>query len=148
VENKISYLKLYGKNLEDLRTISAYLQDSIVKINELVFLKKNQIFLMMVKRFMWEDIEKGLFRNPKRINSVIKFNNVLRVISKNINQLNKNRILELLTIEAKSLSDLNCEISLIFSGASTITITTEDIDIILDDQGIPWEAKSFPKHKI
>ena len=84
MEKKTSYLKLYGKNLEDLRIISAHLQDSIVKIKELIFLKKNQTFLIMVKRFMWEDIEKSLFRNPKRINSVIKFNNVLRVISKNI----------------------------------------------------------------
>ena len=74
--------------------------------------------------------------------------NVLRVISKNINQLNKNRILELLTIETKFLNNSNYEISLIFSGDSTITIITENIDIILDDQGIPWEAKSFPKHKI
>ena len=148
MEKKTSYLKLYGKNLEDLRIISAHLQDSIVKIKELIFLKKNQTFLIMVKRFMWEDIEKGLFRNPKRINSVIKFNNVLRVISKNINQLNKNRILELLTIETKFLDNSNYEISLIFSGDSTITIITENIDIILDDQGIPWEAKSFPKHKI
>ena len=69
MEKKTSYLKLYGKNLEDLRIISAHLQDSIVKIKELIFLKKNQTFLIMVKRFMWEDIEKGLFRNPKRINS-------------------------------------------------------------------------------
>ena len=50
--------------------------------------------------------------------------------------------------ETKFLNNSNYEISLIFSGDSTITIITENIDIILDDQGIPWEAKSFPKHKI
>ena len=64
---------------------------------------KQDDFAVQSYRRSLNAIEKGLFRNPKRINSVIKFNNVLRVISKNINQLNKNRILELLTIETKFL---------------------------------------------
>ena len=62
-------LKLYGKNLEDLRIISAYLQDAIIKIKDIIFLKKNNMFIMMVSRFMWEDAEKGLLRKSKRIKS-------------------------------------------------------------------------------
>ena len=50
-------LKLIGKNIEDLKTISAYCQDSIIKIKDLAYLKENKIFLMMLSRFMWEDIE-------------------------------------------------------------------------------------------
>ena len=58
-------LKLIGKNQEDLRVISAYTQDSIVSVRDIVFLEKNRIFLMMVNRFMWEDVEKGIFRKIK-----------------------------------------------------------------------------------
>ena len=38
---------------------------------------------------MWEDIEKGVFRKNKRIRTILKFENVLNVGSKNINQLKK-----------------------------------------------------------
>ena len=55
-------IKLIGKNYEDLKVISAHLQDSIVVVGDMVFLKKNKTFIMIVNRFMWEDIEKGIFR--------------------------------------------------------------------------------------
>jgi len=58
----INRLKLIGKNIEDLKTISAYSQDSIVKIKDIVYLKENKIFIVMLSRFMWEDLEKGVFR--------------------------------------------------------------------------------------
>ena len=63
--NDKSGLKLTGKNKEDLKVISAYLQDSIVTLKNLAFLKKNRIFVMIVNRFMWEDVEKGVFRKNK-----------------------------------------------------------------------------------
>ena len=141
-------LRLYGKNSDDLNIISAYLQDSIVRIKDIIFLKENKIFLMMVKRFMWEDVEKGVFRKPKRIMSVIKFSNIFEVSAKNINQQNRNKILELLTIKAPNSTDGLNKIKMIFSGESIITLISEDINVILDDQGIPWKAKSIPKHKI
>ena len=99
IEN-INRLKLIGKNIEDLKTISAYCQDSIVKINDLVYLKENKIFIILLSRFMWEDLEMGIFRNYKRIKSVLKFNFVESVLAKNINQQQKNRNLELLTIKS------------------------------------------------
>ena len=49
-------LKLLGKNQEDLKIISAYLQDSILIVKDIVFLKQNRTFIMIVNRFMWEDI--------------------------------------------------------------------------------------------
>ena len=79
-------LKLSGKGIEDIKTISAYLQDSIVLTKDIIFLKFNKIFLMMVNRFMWEDAEKGLFRENKRIRCALKFSSVEKVTSKNINQ--------------------------------------------------------------
>ena len=60
-------LKLLGKNQEDLKIISAYLQDSILIIKDIAFLKQNRTFVMIVNRFMWEDVEKGIFRQNKRI---------------------------------------------------------------------------------
>ena len=144
----INRLKLIGKNIEDLKTISAYSQDSIVKIKDIVYLKENKIFIMMLSRFMWEDIEKGVFRNYKRIKSVLKFNFIENVLAKNINQQQKNRNLELLAIKSNYNQNNLYDTSLIFSGNNIILLKSEEIDVMLDDQEYFWEVKHSPKHRI
>ena len=144
----INRLKLIGKNIEDLKTISAYCQDSIVKIKDLVYLKENKIFAMMLSRFMWEDIEKGVFRNYKRIKSVLKFNFIEKVLAKNINQQQKNRNLELLAIKSNYNQNNLYNINLIFSGNGIVLLKSEETDVMLDDQEYFWEVKHSPKHKI
>ena len=144
----INRLKLIGKNIEDLKTISAYSQDSIVKIKDIVYLKENKIFIVMLSRFMWEDLEKGVFRNYKRIKSVLKFNFIENVLAKNINQQQKNRNLELLAIKSNYNQNNLYDINLIFSGNSIILLKSEEIDVMLEDQEYFWEVKHSPKHKI
>ena len=109
--NATNNLKLIGKNIEDLQVISAYCQDSVVKLKDIVFLKKNRTFVMMLNRFMWEDAEKGAFRQNKRIRCAIKFDEVLEVKSKKINQKNKNRLLECLAIKCNETISNNYEIN-------------------------------------
>ena len=89
-EDDKNNLKLIGKNQEDLKVISAYSQDSIVAVKDIIFLEKNKIFVMMINRFMWEDIEKVTHKQGIRIICAIKFEGVLKVKSKKINQKNKN----------------------------------------------------------
>ena len=88
---KVQNLKLIARTTEDLRVISAHLQDSIVKTSDIANLKKNRIFLMQLNRFMWEDVEKGVFRKNKRIRTVLKFENILKVASKNVDQKKNDR---------------------------------------------------------
>ncbi len=144
----INRLKLIGKNIEDLKTISAYSQDSIVKIKDIVYLKENKIFIVMLSRFMWEDLEKGVFRNYKRIKSVLKFNFIENVLAKNINQQQKNRNLELLAIKSNYTQNNLYDTSLIFSGNNIILLKSEEIEVMLDDQEYFWEVKHSPKHRI
>ena len=148
MKSKTVNLKLLGRSIEDLKTISAYLQDSIIIQKDITFLKKNKIFLMLASRFMWEDAEKGLFRENKRIRCALRFDQVSNVLCKNINQKKKNKVLELLAIKNISMKDQTSKISLIFAGDSIITILVEEIDVLLDDWGEPWIVKKAPKHKI
>ena len=141
-------LKLMARNKEDLKVMSAYCQDSLVFIKDMVFLKKNKNFIMMVNRFMWEDAEKGAFRQSKRIRCAIKFDEVLKVKSKKINQKNKNRVLEFLAIKCNEIPNNNYEIKILFAGESAITLVTEFIEVIMHDLGQAWNVKYFPKHKI
>ena len=95
---------------------------------------------------MWEDVEKGVFRKNKRIRTILKFDNVISVLSKNINIKDHKQFLDFLTIECILLPDKSYEIKLIFSGHAMIKIIAEVIDVTLDDQGSPWESKTEPKH--
>tara|TARA_B100000780_G_C20878601_1_gene349501 strand:+ start:95 stop:538 length:444 start_codon:yes stop_codon:yes gene_type:complete len=140
-------LKLIAKSNQDLRVISAYLQDAIVSPLDIANLKKNRIFLIQLSRFMWEDAEKGVFRKNKRVRTILKFDNVLKVFSKNIDQVDKSNFLDFLAIETEFMADKSYEIRLIFSGDAMIKLSTEVIDVTLDDQGAPWESKNKPKHK-
>ena len=139
-------LKLIAKTQEDLSVVSAHLQDSIASVSDIANLKKNRIFLMQLNRFMWEDVEKGVFRKNKRIRTVLKFENVIKVVSKNINQKKNDRFLDFLAIEMFKMPDKNFEMNLIFSGDVIIKLVVEVIEVTLDDQGSPWESKSKPKH--
>ena len=141
-------LKLIGKNQEDLKVISAYSQDSIVNVKDIVFLKENRTFVMIANRYMWEDVEKGVFRKNRRIKCAIKFEEVLTVKSKNINQKNKNKPLECLAIEGNLIADNNYVINFFFSGDSVITLVSESIEVVMHDLGKPWNVKHFPIHKI
>ena len=141
-------LKLIAKNQEDLRVISAYIQDSIVTVRDMVFLEQNRIFIMIINRFMWEDAEKGAFRQNKRIRCAIKFDEVLKVKSKKINQRNKNKNLECLAIKCNKILNNNYEINFFFSGVSMITLISEAVEVVMHDIGEPWIVKYVPKHKI
>ena len=101
---------------------------------------------MQLNRFMWEDVEKGVFRKNKRIRTVLKFENVISVLSKGINQKNKSRFLDFLAIESSKMTDKNYEMNLIFSGDIIIKLIAEAIEVTLDDQGLPWESKNKPRH--
>ncbi len=140
-------LKLIARTEEDLRVVSAHLQDSIASVADIANLKKNKIFLMQLNRFMWEDVEKGVFRKNKRIRTVLKFENVMNVASRNINQQKKDKFLDFLAIETNVTPDNNYEMRLIFAGDAIINVVSEVIEVTLDDQGDAWDTKNKPKHK-
>ena len=146
--NEKTNLKLLAKNQEDLKVISAYIQDSLVTIKNIVFLKKNRIFIMIIDRFMWENIDRDTLSEKKRIRSAIKFDEVLKVKSKEINQKNLNKRFEFLAIKSRKILDNNYEVKIFFSGGSVITLILESIEIVMHDLGEAWNVKHIPTHKI
>ena len=126
---KKKYLaKIIAKDDQGLKLISAYCFGAKVKINELKYLKENQIFLVFLERFSQEDE-----KNTQKIKSVCKFEFIEHVKSKNIDQSNTDIIMELIAIDL--LKNKNkFEINLIFNNNSYITIITEIIEVTLEDQ--------------
>ena len=141
-------INLIEKNQEDLKVISAYLQDSIVTAKDIVFLKQNRTFVMIVNRFMWEDAEKIDSRKNKRIRCAVKFEEVIKVESININQKNKNKPMECLAIECSASNDQTYKTMIFFAGNGIIALISETIEIVLQDLGKSWSTKHIPRHKI
>ena len=120
--------KIIAKDNQGLKVISACCYEAKIQINELKYLKKSQIFLIFLQRFLREDE-----KNIKKINSALRFDFIEMVKSKNIDQNNKDLTLELLAINLLKNRE-KFEINLIFKNSSCITLSTEIIEVILEDQ--------------
>jgi len=120
--------KIIAKDSQGLQLISAYCSGAKVKIAEIKYLPKNKIFLLSLKR-----PSKESDKNNFKINSICKFEFVDSVKSKNVNQNNLNLVLELFTIDLLKNKE-NCEINLIFSNNAYITLSTEIVEVTLEDQ--------------
>ncbi len=120
--------KIIAKDNQGLKLISAFCSGSKIKISNLKYLKKNQIFLVFLERYKKEDK-----KNKQKINSVCKFEFVENVKSKNINQNDKDMVLELIAIDLMKNSG-KFEINLFFNNNSCITLLTEIIEVTLEDQ--------------
>ncbi len=126
--NDKKYLaKIIAKDPNGLQVISACCSGGEVKVDEIKFLKKNKLFLLSIKR-----LNKEKDKNQK-IKSICKFEFVDGVKSKNIDQNDKNIILELLAIDLFKVKE-NFEITLLFKNNAFITLFTEVLEITLEDQ--------------
>ena len=113
---------------EGLQMISACSTGAKVKVENIKYLASNKVFLLSIERTKLETDEKN-----KKINSICRFDFVDKVKSKNIDQFDKKIILELIGIDyLKNKEDY--EINLIFDKNKHIVLTTETIEVRLEDQ--------------
>ena len=113
---------------EGLQMISACTAGAKVKVADIKYLASNKVFLLSIER---TKIETG--QEDKKINSICRFDFVDKVKSKNIDQKDDELTLELIAINYLKNKD-DYEINLIFSENSHIALTTEAIEIRLEDQ--------------
>ncbi len=113
---------------EGLQMISACSTGAKVKVSDIKYLGSNKVFLLSIKRTKIEKDQKD-----KKINSICRFDFVDKVKSKNIDQKNDKLILELIAIDYMKNKD-DYEINLIFKDNAHITLTTETIEVRLEDQ--------------
>ena len=126
---KKKYLsKIIANDNEGLQVISACCAGAEINISDIKYLQTNKIFLLSLKRIKIETENE-----EKKVNSICKFEFVDSVKSKNIKQDDVNEKLELITMDYLKNND-NYEISLIFTNNAYITLSTEIIEVTLDDQ--------------
>ena len=120
--------KIIANDNEGLQMISACCAGAEIKVSDIKYLQTNKVFLLSLKRTKIETGNEG-----KKVNSICKFEFVDSVKSKNIKQDDFDQKLELITIDCLKNND-NYEISLIFTNNAYIILSTEIIEVTLDDQ--------------
>ncbi len=120
--------KIIANDNEGLQMISACCVGAEIKVSNIKYLQTNKVFLLSLKRTKIETENED-----KKVNSICKFEFVDSVKSKNIKQDDVDQKLELITMDYLKNND-NYEINLIFTNNAYITLSTEIIEVTLDDQ--------------
>ena len=120
--------QIIATDKEGLQMISACVAGGKVKVTDIKYLKSNKVFLMSIERTKIETDQEN-----KKINSICRFDFVDKVKSKNIDQRNSKLSLKLMAIDYLKNKD-DYEINLIFNNNSHIALTTETIEVRLEDQ--------------
>ena len=117
--------KILARDINGLNIISLHIHKAIVKISEIKYLKQNKMFILSMKR-------NSVNEKNKKVLSVCKFEFVDEAKSRKINQLYTNKELEILAINVtKNNNDYN--FNLLFSNNGLITLTSETIEVTLED---------------
>ena len=122
------FAKIIANDLEGLRMISACSSAAKVKISDIKYLASNKVFLLSIERGKVENENEN-----KKVNSILRFDFVDKVRSKNIDQSNQEAVLELVGIDYLKNNDVY-EINLIFNNNAHIALSTETIEARLEDQ--------------
>ena len=139
----LNKMKLNAIDTEELKIIATVLQDGLIEVNDVKYLPSIRTFIIMITRFMWE--EKIVNKTNNRTKAVLVFEDVLAVHSRNIDQMNKTKVLELLTFNFYNNKSKNIEIELLFNNDATIKLETEVVQAKLEDQGESWTVEEVNK---
>ena len=120
--------KIIASDNEGLQMISAYSAGAKVKVSDIKYLSENKVFLLSIERTKIETDQED-----KKIDSICRFDFVDKVKSKNIDQDNEDLVLELIAMDYLKNKD-DYEINLIFNNNAHIALTTETIEVRLEDQ--------------
>tara|TARA_B100001093_G_C26466024_1_gene858522 strand:- start:303 stop:704 length:402 start_codon:yes stop_codon:yes gene_type:complete len=120
--------QIIANNHEGLQIISACSTGAKVKVSDIKYLGSSKVFLLSIQRTKVEKEQKD-----NKINSICRFDFVDKVKSKNIDQNNDKLVLELIAIDYMK-NKQNYEINLIFNNNAHIILTTETIEVRLEDQ--------------
>ncbi|WP_108485558.1 DUF2948 family protein [Oceaniglobus ichthyenteri] len=128
-------LRLQALSGEDLTVISSLVQDAVFPITEMKFDRAARRFSLLLNRFRWEDKTP----KPERVQTVLTFENVMRVQSSGIDRGDKDQILSLLSVVLDGETDRTI---LTLAGDGAIAVEASALDVALRDVTQPYRAVS------
>ncbi len=142
----MNQLKLVALDEEDLKIVSAHVQDAVLKVGDIEFSPASKLFILPMYRFAWEGEPSLGNAQPERRNSVLHFSRVLSAKLSGIARDKPEDILSLLAVLFTGAEEPAGTVDLVFSGGAAIRLQVECIEARLADLGGAWEATSRPAH--
>lgn len=136
-------LALMAEDEQDLRILSALLQDAILPASEMSYDPRGRTLALLLNRFRWEDADQAAAegRDYERVRSVLLIRDVQRVLSDGISR-DADTVLELLAMVWQPGPDGTGRLLLEFAGDGTLAAELECINVDLRDVTRPYRAVS------
>lgn len=139
-------LRLMAGDAEDLKVISACLQDAVAKLGDFAWLKAERRFAFVANRFVWEgavDRRTGPFA---RVRTGVHFDDVMSAQFMNLRTDAKDAVVELLAIRFQPGEDGAGALILDFAGGGAARLEVESVNAYLTDMSEPWRTRAKPGH--
>lgn len=133
-------LRLRATSVEELQVIAACVQDAIAPLSDMTWMRDQNRFALVLNRFRWESA--GDMPPFERTHTMLSFQNVRAVRTRNVDKDRPDRPLSLLTLTASE----DTAVDLAFAGGATVRIESEPLDCVLDDLSEPWPTVWRPDH--
>ena len=140
-------LKLRAEDEEDLRVVSACLQDALIAVGDMTYLRDDRRFVLVANRFCWEaaPCDDAASLSPddcfERVHTGLRFENVTAVHQRGMDSLDAAQLLELLAIQIEGNV-----LMLVFAGDAAIRLETSQPLCLIEDLDEPWPTKWRPHH--
>jgi hypothetical protein len=141
------HLRVAAIDEEDLAVVSAYVQDAVLKVGDLVYLPKEHRFALAMNRFIWEKAVDGKRPDYERRRAALTFDRVLKVQTAGIDRSKPDAVLELLAVQFTVTDNPAGTVELIFAGGGAVRLNVEVIEARLADIGAAWATKARPNHE-
>ena len=147
-------VKLLAHDEEDLELVSANVQDALVLVGDLAYLRSRRRFLVTCNRFMWTGgMTPMRDRGHWRSRALLRVEHVLKAKAHGIPQSDASGILELLALRFEKSHPEDPEnpagrLHLLFAREGTLRLDVEFLEVYLSDLGTPWPANAVPSHEL
>lgn len=140
-------LKLAALDEDDLKIVSAHVQDAVIRVGDIRWDKSARRVLLEMNRFAWESPVKSIFNQRfERRRSVLHFEGVNALRASGISREKADEVLVLLSIRFAPDDAPAGTIDLIFAGDHALRLEVDCVEARLTDLGAAWEAGSKPAH--
>lgn len=133
-------LRLRAEDGADLEVISAAVQDSVFRLGDAQFDRRQRRFTLAINRYRWEQ------RRPERVGAVLAFEDVAAAASKAVRQGADAAVANILALKFEpAASPPGGTVEIALSGGGAIRLEVEALDVVLADLGAPRPARR-PDH--
>jgi len=134
-------LNLGALDAEDLKIVSALVQDAVFPASEMRWLAKERRFVLLLNRFRWEDAGRDR-HGAERVQTVLAFENVLKVASQGVPRGDQDTILSILSVAWAEGEAPSGAVDLVLAGDGIIRLDVEALEVVLKDVTRPYRAPS------